>query len=82
MEHANLSASPCSDFDQVLRGLEPDASVLEDRHGVCVCQIFTVGVSEITCQSFVCTLRESVILGLGLPSLRAGSVSIPHSVDK
>jgi hypothetical protein len=52
-----------------------------DMHGVC--QIFTVGVSEITCQSSVCTLRESVILGLGLPSLRAGSVSIPHSsVDK
>jgi hypothetical protein len=47
-----------------------------------VCQIFIVGVSEITCQSFVCTLRECVILGLGLPSLRAGSVSIPHSVDK
>jgi hypothetical protein len=52
-----------------------------DMHGVC--HIFTVGVSEITCQSSVCTLRESVILGLGLPSLRAGSVSIPHSsVDK
>jgi hypothetical protein len=46
MEQANESASPCSDFDQVLRGLEPDASGLEDRHGVC--QIFTVGVSEIT----------------------------------
>jgi len=53
---------------QIFRISESDASVFEDRHGVW--QIFRCGLRwEITCQSVMRTLGESVILGLRLPPL-------------